>query len=132
MPISIHQMTSRNIFNMMLEQSNLPTLQTRRQHAKLCQIINEATFFPEAPMLASRSTLLPTPFTLILYQLVQLIYYHNSITRSYFTSTLSIAAWNSLPSDITSATFTSLHALISCLHSTETSVIVFLWIHALY
>ena len=33
----------------LLEQSNLPSLQTRRQHAKLChlfKIINEATFFP--------------------------------------------------------------------------------------
>jgi hypothetical protein len=35
----------------LLDQSNLPALQTRREHAKLChlfKIINKATFFPEA------------------------------------------------------------------------------------
>ena len=80
----------------LLEQSNLPSLQTRRQHVKLChlfKIINDATFFPEAPIQASHPS---SPFRSVhSNSLVPLSSHSSQLYHSFFPST--IAAWNSLP-----------------------------------
>ena len=77
----------------LLEQSNLPTLQTRRQNAKLFKIINEATFFPEAPTQA-RQLSYPSR-SVDSHKLVPLPAHSSQYYHSFFPST--IAAWNSLP-----------------------------------
>ena len=87
----------------LLEQSNLPSLQTRRQHAKLChlfKIINDATFFPEAPIQASHPSY--SFRSVHSNSLVPLSSHSSQLYHSFFPST--IAAWNSLPPDTASAT----------------------------
>ena len=87
----------------LLEQSNLPTLQTRRQHAKLChlfKIINEATFFPEAPTQV-RQLFYPSR-SVHSHALVPLPAHSTQFYHSFFPST--VAAWNSLPANTVSAT----------------------------
>ena len=87
----------------LLKQSNLPMLQTRRQHAKLChlfKIINEATFFPEATIQVSH---LSYPICSVHSNtLVPLSSHSSQFYHSFFPST--IAASNSLPPDTVSAT----------------------------
>ena len=86
-------------YNTLLAKSCLPSLQTRRHQAKLCNlynIINELTYFPNAPIFrrdqyyATRSSrdrlFVPIPS------------HSNQHSSSFFPSTIN--AWNSLPSDV--------------------------------
>ena len=86
----------------LLQQARLPTLQTRRQHSKLCQlykIINGSTFYPEAPIqpreikYSSRS--------IHSRSLAPLHARSSQFQNSFFPS--SIEAWNSLPESFVSA-----------------------------
>ena len=89
--------------NDLLKQSNLPSLRARRHDTKLChlyKIVNNVTFFPNAPAQTRQltySSLSVYPKTII----VPLQAHSSQYLYSFFPST--IVAWSSLPSDTASA-----------------------------
>ena len=86
----------------LLEQSNLPSLRARRHDAKLChlyKIVNNVTFFPNAPTQARQLTY--SSRSVHPKAIVPLQAYSSQYLFSFFPST--IIAWNSLPSDTASA-----------------------------
>ena len=96
----------------LLTKSKLPTLQSRRQQSKLCQlykIINETTFYPAAPT-QSREYVYSSR-SVHSHPLVPLHARSSQFQNSFFPS--SIEAWNSLPESVVSAsTFNSFKYLL--------------------
>ena len=88
-------------YTSLLEATHLPSLQTRRTHAKLCnlfKIVNSLTFYPDAPTQYRQQ---PYPSRSVHSSaLVPLQCHSLQYQSSFFPS--SISAWNSLPQDIVS------------------------------
>ena len=89
-------------YSSLLEISGLPSLETRRINAKLCQlykIINDLTFYPGAPLL---DKVLHYPSRTVHTRAIVPLQCHSlQYQNSFFPST--IAAWNSLPPDTVSS-----------------------------
>ena len=89
-------------YDELLEQAKLPTLQSRRQQAKLCQlfkIVNGTTLYPEAPI-QPRECFYPSR-TIHSHALVPLQARSSHFQHSFFPS--SIRLWNTLPESVVSA-----------------------------
>ena len=84
-------------YRSLLEISRLPSLESRRVNAKLCnlyKIINDLTFYPGAPLL---DRVLHYPSQTAHSRAIVPLQCHSLQYQNSFPST--IAAWNSLPSD---------------------------------
>ena len=89
-------------YNDLLKQSNLLSLQARRHDTKLChlyKIVNNVTFFPNAPTQTRQLTY--SSRSVHPKAIVPLQAHSSQYLYSFFPST--IVAWNSLPSDTASA-----------------------------
>ena len=94
-------------YSRLLETSHLPSMKTRRQYAKLCnlfKIINGLTFHPNAPTM---DRVLHYPSRFVHSRAIAPLQCHTlRYQNSYFPS--SITAWNSLPPDtVTNSTLPS-------------------------
>ena len=94
-------------YSRLLETSHLPSMKTRRQYAKLCnlfKIINGLTFHPNAPTM---DRVLHYPSRFVHSRAIAPLQCHTlQYQNSYFPS--SITAWNSLPPDtVTNSTLPS-------------------------
>ena len=89
-------------YSSLLEQCNLPTLETRRLYLRLCylyQIINRSFTFPNAPLV--RRALPPGLRNAGSIQFVRPFCSTNAYLFSYFPHT--IAKWNALPKKVQSS-----------------------------
>ena len=88
-------------YSSLLEMSGLPSLESRRVNAKLCnlyKIINGLTYHPDAPIL---DRVLPYPSRSVHGRAIVPLQCHSlQYQNSFFPS--SIAEWNSLPPDVVS------------------------------